>query len=198
MTTRKLDQRRAPPTTRASVLRRAAKGDGSELAVLYAPVAFRMARRLGLSREDAKEVMQETFVNLVERMARFRYEPSRGTFKAYLKTLVARRTADLLKSRERRLSLPPEEGRHSRLSSASGLDLELRRAALGAALRLVRREVHTKTWESFLQTTLHGRSAEAASKALGLSLDQVYQNKSRVSRRLRVHLRQLLKGTRPG
>jgi len=64
-------------------------------------------------------------------------------------------------------------------------------------LKLIRPEVATTTFQAFEYHVLCGWSVDRVSKTLGLSTDQVYTAKSRITRRLRTKMRELLGNDAP-
>src|SRR5437764_15107799 len=57
---------------------------------LYTPLLFDWARRLGLSADEAGDLVQDVFVVLVQELPRFSYRPD-GSFRAWLKTITLNR-----------------------------------------------------------------------------------------------------------
>ena len=60
------------------------------------------------------------------------------------------------------------------------------------ALDLVRAEFENRTWEAFWRTAIDGQRPAHVADDLGMSLNAVYKAKSRVLRRLRRELGDLL------
>jgi DNA-directed RNA polymerase specialized sigma24 family protein len=93
---------------------------------------------------------------------------------------------------------PPLDESQARLEEVSGgtdADGELRRALSGALLVSVMRRVRDQVvarnppqWESFERHWLGGRPAAAVAEDLGISVDLVYQNASRILKALRREL----------
>jgi RNA polymerase sigma factor (sigma-70 family) len=50
----------------------------------YWRLIYRVARQSGLDDATAQDVVQNTFIYLARRMPKFRYDPARGSFKAWL------------------------------------------------------------------------------------------------------------------
>lgn len=55
---------------------------------LYTPLLMRWAGRAGLAQQDAVDLVQDLFATLLIEMPRFEYDPARGLFRAWLKTLT--------------------------------------------------------------------------------------------------------------
>ena len=69
---------------------------------LYAKLLHRYACRAGLNPTEADDMVQETMVEVVEKMPEFRYEPERCSFKSWLQLTVRRRVADQFRRRKYR------------------------------------------------------------------------------------------------
>ena len=89
---------------------RARRGDLTALETLYrtleAPV-FNLARRLVRNPADAEEVLQETFLEVVRSLPRFRGE---GSFEGWVKRIAASKALMRLRSLGRRRETPLEPG----------------------------------------------------------------------------------------
>src|SRR5438093_3020848 len=51
----------------------------------YWRLIYRVTRQAGLDDASAQDVVQNTFIYLARRMPKFRYDPARGSFKAWLR-----------------------------------------------------------------------------------------------------------------
>jgi RNA polymerase sigma-70 factor, ECF subfamily len=176
----------AAPTTRSSIIARAAKGDTRELARLYLPVAFAMARKLGLSKADAEDVTQQVVLELLELMPRFRYDRARGRFKGLIKKIVWSRTIDLRRASARvDLCEQLDDVGDVSVDFDALFEREWKKAQWNAALERVRRLVKPSTYQSFQLFVLQQRPIDEVAKTLGLTRNQVSQNKRRVMQHLR-------------
>lgn len=57
----------------------------------YWRLIYRVARQSGLDDATAQDVVQNTFIYLSRRMPKFRYDPARGSFKAWLQRVTRSR-----------------------------------------------------------------------------------------------------------
>ena len=177
-------------TTRPSVLARARDGDASEFARIYSPLLYRMARRRGLDEHDAEDLMQQMMLELLKLLPRFQYDRSKGTFKGFLKKMTGNRVVDLY--RKKKPLLDPEaleqvvESEES--SGDEAFDREWQKAHLIAALDAIRPQVKPSTFQSFQLFALEGWPIEKVAETLGLSRNQVSQNKRRVIQRLKAQV----------
>jgi RNA polymerase sigma factor (sigma-70 family) len=178
--------------TRVSVIQRARRGDADEFARIYAPLAFAMARKFGLSEADAGDVSQQVILELLQLLPTFEYDRGKGSFKGLVKKIVRNRAADMLRRR-----MPPgdesvlERALHANGSPDEVFEREWYKAHLVAALERVRAEVQPTTLQSFQLAVLCEWPIEQVAETLGLSANQVSQNKRRVFARLKEHLAEL-------
>jgi RNA polymerase sigma-70 factor (ECF subfamily) len=173
------------------VIERARHGDGTEFARIYAPLAYAMARKCGLGQGDAEDVMQETMVQVWKQLPEFEYDRG-GSFRGWLKTIVRRRVLD---AKQKRRPTTDDEFLQTLSDRADPFeeqfDRELRKAHLMAALDRIRNEVKPTTFQSFQLAELCGWSIARVARTLGLTANQVSQNKHRVRERLLAHFQEL-------
>ena len=93
--------------TRASLLNRLKDlGDDAswnEFYHTYRDLIFSVARRAGLSEQEADEVVQDTLISVAKKMPEFTYDPAKDSFKGWLLTVTRWRIKDLLERRGRAL-----------------------------------------------------------------------------------------------
>lgn len=86
-----------------SLARRLCAGDDSALTELYdtySPFVFGLALRVVRDRTAAEDITQDVFVGIWSQPDRF--DPERGSLRAYLGTITHRRAVDLIRSEESR------------------------------------------------------------------------------------------------
>lgn len=165
---------------------------------LYQPLVLSWCRRWGASEADGADVAQEVFVAVVSGIDRFRREREGDTFRGWLRGITRNK---LLRLGERRRSQPMAQGgtdANIRFHEVPDTPLdetdpvEEERDLYRRALDLVRDEFEPATWRAFWRVAVDGLTAPEAADELGLSPASVRQAKSRVLRRLRVELGDLL------
>lgn len=168
---------------------------------LYSPLIFSWGRRTGLSEEDAADVLQEVWRSVAANIERFEKTSDRGSFRGWLWTITRNKLRDHFRGRQgkplaaggtdahERLQEIPDEEPMIDASSAHG---DAPADFLKRALNLVEGDFEKHTWQAFWRTTVDGHSAAAVAAELGISVDSVYQAKSRVLRRLRDELQGLV------
>jgi RNA polymerase sigma-70 factor (ECF subfamily) len=184
-------------TTSASLLERlrqpAAQAAWARFVELYTPLLYTWAGRLGLSADDAADLVQEVLILLVQKLPGFTYDPDQR-FRGWLWTLTLNRW----RAGQRRRELPMA-GDGSRLAEVAvpegveGVDeAEYRHYLVGRVLYLIQGEFQENTWRAFWQNVAEDQPAAAVAEQLGMSVAAVYAAKSRVLRRLRQELHLLL------
>jgi len=182
---------------------RARRPDAWERLVdLYGPVVYRWCRQSGLGPEDAADLVQEVFTAVATHVGGFRRDRPSDSFGAWLRTITRNKIRDHYRRRQGKpqaqggteaheqlaqIGEPPEPSDPS-TATDNGLDAWLSRRGL----ELVRAEFEDRTWEAFRRTAVEGQSPAHVAEDLGMTVPAVYQAKSRVLRRLRQELDELL------
>lgn len=189
-------------TTRSSVLRAVANtGDEAAWARffdLYAGFVFAVARSKGLSAEDADDVVQSVFTDLARKLPDFQYDRTKGKFRSYLLELVNWRIIDKLKSGKRdaeNIATYSQEARSGTLSGRDGssVEREWQAAALNEALRRLQTEVKPDHFAAFVESTVEGLDTETVMNLHGLTRDNLYQIRTRLTAKLKPILESVLK-----
>ncbi len=184
------------PSTRVSLLVRL--GDARDSAAwtqfvdLYAPLVYGYARKQGLQDADAADLAQEVLVNVAGAVGRLEYDPSRGSFRSWLFTIVRRKL-----SNRRRAQRTRREGTNGTSTEAlleqspapraeqDQWEAEWERGVFTWACEQVRKDVTVSTWQAFWRTAVDGESGKQVAADLGLSIPAVYHARSRILARLK-------------
>jgi RNA polymerase sigma-70 factor (ECF subfamily) len=154
----------------------------------YAELILRFAHRHGLQPADCEEVLQDVLTALSQAMPGFRYDPAKGKFRSYLKTVTAHAVYRRLSQKRPMVPLEDEEAARAAYAvepeSEQAWEAEWRQYHLRRAISKIASEFNRADLAAFDAYALGGQSAQAVAVALGLSIDQVYQAKSRILRRL--------------
>ena len=190
------------PETSLSLLQRLRResdpGSWQRLVDLYSPVLRDWLRRASLQPQDVDDLVQEVFSVLVKELPRFHYEPDRGTFRGWLRTIVANRLRAFYRSRQSRpMATGGDFGQmadqledpHSDLSQLWNQEHD--RHVSRRLLELIKPNFESTTWQAFQRVTLDGAKPVEVAKELGISTNAVYIAKSRVMRRLRQEMQEL-------
>lgn len=155
----------------------------------YRAVIAGLARRLGLNESDADEAAQQTLSEFVRAYRENRYDRSKGRLSSWILG-IAHHTALRIMERSRRSPVSdsssttdvPDEP-----TLRSLWDQERDRAILARALATLRDEsaLDDRTLLAFELSGLRGVPPPEAARQCGMSTDQVYVAKARVTKRLR-------------
>jgi RNA polymerase sigma-70 factor (ECF subfamily) len=185
-------------TTPASLLERLRRPGEPEawgrFVQLYTPLLYHWARRLGLSRDDAADLVQEVLTLLVQKLPQFAYDKHRR-FRAWLWTV----TLNQWRTNRRRHTPTHVQGREDAFSGLAVPDnaeavsaAEYQQYLVGRALKLMQAEFQPSTWQAFWQCVVGDKAGAEVARELGLTENAVYLAKGRVLRRLREELDGLL------
>ncbi len=154
----------------------------------YGELIRGFARRRGLQPADCDDVAQDVLLSLSQAMGRFEYNPAKGKFRSYLKTVTLR---GIFKRHQRDhgevgLARIDEATRAATNDHAveEAWEIEWRQYHLRQAMRSIEAECNKTDVRAFKQYAVEGRDARETAEELELSVDQVYQAKSRITRRL--------------
>lgn len=178
--------------TRSSVIRAVADA-GNEVAWqrlfdLYAGFVFSIARAKGLKDEDAEDVVQIVFADLARNLPAFKYDRAKGRFRSYLTGLVNWRVADRLKAGKRDVDLKANFWEEAKAAGRGNDDFAERvwqSAALEEALRRVRPDVRPEHYAAFVASAIEGQDTETVTKLYGITGDNLYQIRKRLTAKLR-------------
>ncbi|MFI4897595.1 MAG: sigma-70 family RNA polymerase sigma factor [Phycisphaerales bacterium JB059] len=154
----------------------------------YGELIRSFARRQGLQASDCDDVLQDVLVALAGSMSRFEYDPDKGKFRSYLKTITLR--AIYKKFRQKQQPSRQEPIGDGVLNATSDPETderweqEWRQHHLRQAMRTIDTEFSDADRAAFRLYALGGRGAKETAEALGMSVDRVYQAKSRIMNRL--------------
>jgi RNA polymerase sigma-70 factor (ECF subfamily) len=145
---------------------------------------------------ELDDMVQEVLTRLVSSLKNFEYEPGKGRFRGYLKTVTHRLMADL-KARPARTPVFGDEELLNEIEA--GGDLEERLAAmfdlelLDQAKERVRGRVEERTWSAYVETAERWRKPAEVARELGMKVGAVFQAKYSVITQLRREI-QILEG----
>jgi RNA polymerase sigma-70 factor (ECF subfamily) len=190
------------PVTPLSLLERARGRDENawgRLVALYQPLVLFWCGRAGVPASEAEDVAQEVFAAVARDLGGFHRDRPGDTFRGWLRVVTHNQV--LLHVRRNKGRVLAEGGSDAldRLQGVADplpgveqaeqpeMDLLYRRA-----LEQVRSEFEEPTWRAFWLTAIEGRSPAGLAGELGMSAAAIRQAKSRVLRRLKQELGELL------
>jgi RNA polymerase sigma-70 factor (ECF subfamily) len=188
------------PTTPLSLLERARGRDEhawSRLVALYHPLLLFWCERAGLSASDAEDVAQEVFASVAGNLCSFRRDRPGDTFRGWLRVITRNAVLAHFRRDNGRPCAEGGEAAWTRLQTLAALltgaeeepeiDLLYR-----AAVEQVRAEFEERTWRAFWRTGIDGRPPADLVAELGMTAAAIRQAKSRVLRRLKQEVGELL------
>jgi RNA polymerase sigma-70 factor (ECF subfamily) len=139
-------------------------------------------------------VTQNVLTKLVRRLRTFTYDPRKGTFRGWLKTLTDHAVLDYLRSNRRNGvtcgaavldALRGREGLQQALAEAADREL------LDVAAQRAQFQASSRDWQIFRDLALEGRPTAAVAAEHGLTVSAVLMVKCRVKKLLRDEIRRL-------
>lgn len=194
--------------TRYSLLGRIKNWDDAEswqeFFDVYWKLIHRTASHSGLTASEVSDVVQETILSVAKGIAKFRCDPSAGSFKAWLLKVTRRRIVDQYRKRPPFSCQTPQQntaGRKTdlieRLPDPNQLDLDTIWEAqwegnlLDAALERMKRRVKPAQFQLFDLNVTKNWPVSKICEKLGVSRTQVYLAKHRISRLLKKEVHNL-------
>ena len=166
---------------------------------LYRPILQAYVRRAGLNDADADDVVQIIFERLVELLQGFRLDHSLGRFRTWLWRLMHNAVVDWRRRQGRHqhrglTGINDDEPSTAPEEPESWCD-DLRRRVLEYSLSAVREKTQQTTWAAFEGHILNGLSSAEVAEKLGITVNQVNVNSSRVLARVKDRCREYLEDT---
>ncbi len=164
---------------------------------IYRPLLFRYARARGLGEDDAEDVTQHCLAAVYNHIGEFSYQPEKGRFRSYLRTLVNNRVRDLLRCRHDRQGRTGEFERLEQRepSPEEVFDRIWMEEHLAHCLRELRGEVEETTFRAFWNYVIEEQPIAQVCSDLNLRPNNVYTIKWRVTERIAAKMKELLDGT---
>jgi RNA polymerase sigma-70 factor, ECF subfamily len=179
-------------TTHATLLARLASGGDtlawSEFCDRYEELIRSFCRRQGVVSSDADDVVQDVLLALTKAMPGFEYNAAKGKFRSYLKTATLH--AIFRRTRQNKGTVALGEvstaapGAVSEDTAEQAWEAEWRQYHLRLAMGTIRAEFNSTDIAVFESYVGAGRGADEVAAELGISVDRVYQAKSRILKRL--------------
>ena len=188
------------PETRLSLIWRLQSGTDedawTEFSNIYRHVIVRLASSKGLQAADAEDLAQKVLLAISKHIVGWKPDPKRGRFRAWLQKIVRNATLNAL-SRIPQDAAPGGTTAMRSLadlsrSDAAAFDEEWKRETLNWAVGQIRPEFEPATWDAFWLTAVEGKSPNAAAAQTGKSLGAVYIARTRIMKRIRAKVDELL------
>lgn len=190
-------------STRLSLLLRVRDFDDSEawrdFVDIYAPRVFTWCKGLGLQDVDASDAAQTVLLKLVNTIRDFEYDPNKGSFRSWLKTIACNTANDIHRNWRHRgaadsaiAKLLEEVPEQTNMDSLVGqIEQAYRDELIAQASSRVKLRVRSATWQAYRRSMVDQIPAVQVADELGISVADVYVAKSRVIKMLREEARRL-------
>ena len=184
------------PTRQSLLSRLRNAGDDESWRVFfdtYWRLIYNVARKSGLSDDQAQDVVQDTVIAVARKMPEFRYDPSKGSFKQWLLVICRRRIQDQLRNIYSSRQLVRENSEEASAAEnmpdlAPAPDAQMDRDweqqwrdnVFELAMTRVRQRAKPKHYQAFDCCVVRGMSVSEAASMLNLSSAQIYLAKHRI------------------
>lgn len=163
---------------------------------IYRPMLQRFALACGLNPVDAEEVAQQCLTAIQEHIGSFEYDPEKGRFKAWLRTIVNNKVRNLLRDRRDRQAesrqfneLPTQED-----SPEEVFEKLWMQEHLWHCLRELQKDVEEKTYKAFQYYVIDQWPIERVCQELNMKANHVYTIKWRMTEKVSDKMKELLDG----
>lgn len=153
----------------------------------YTPKVLSWCRQWHLQPADAEDVAQEVLYRLARYLHRFPYDPAKGHFRGWLKTVARHAWSDLRASRQRAGQGSGDPHIHRLLEDeeapdrfVEALDEQFTLEVYEEAKARVQLRVSRSTWQAFELLVLRGWSGAQVAAHLQMTVAAVYMAKKRV------------------
>ena len=167
-----------------------------EFAGKYSGLIANSARMAGLRADEVEDLVQIVLLEVSAKIGEFAYDPSKGKFRGWLKTLTVRRAFDQTRKRERATELsvhrrPENEGDTGTIEGLEDLDQsaleraideEWMRALSDSTLKAVRERVSPEQFQLYDAYVVQDWPVKKVQKVFGVNANQVYTARTRVSK----------------
>ncbi len=156
----------------------------------YGPLVYSYAQSKGAQDADAADITQEVFRRISSAIQKFEYDPQRGMFRAWLRTITRNALINCQRKQQtgrgvggtevlRSLELLSEE------DDNEDWEREYELQMLRHAIRRLKPEFSASHWKAFELTVFEGRKAAEIVSEVGMSLGTIYVAKSRIVARIK-------------
>jgi RNA polymerase sigma factor (sigma-70 family) len=174
----------------------------------YSGFVWHIARKSGLSDEEASDVVQETFIGVAKNLQKKKFDTSLGSFKSFLLNQARWRILDQFRRKKKQQDreanihgdFEDDERRTSpidRCADPKGSTLETlwdkewNEKLMDLALRRVKTMVSPRQYQIFSCYVIKGWTPDRVKAELGVNAAQVYLAKHRVGRLLKREIQRL-------
>jgi RNA polymerase sigma-70 factor (ECF subfamily) len=198
--------------TRASLIARLQdwqdRSSWQEFFDTYWKLIYGVARKAGLTDAEAQDVVMETMASVAKHMPTFKYDPARGSFKAWMLNKTRWLIIDHLRKRalllaDRRVPSSTTTGTgtvekvvDAKIKSVTEVfEAEWAKKLMEAAIANVKRRVDPQKYQMFDFYVNKEWPPEKVGARFGVSVDQVYAAKHRITEMIKAEVKRLKQET---
>lgn len=161
---------------------------------IYRPMMERFALARGLDHSDAEDIVQQCMAALADQIRSFEYDPAKGRFKSWLRTMVNNKVRNFVRDRKEQAG---DSGPFRALASPEASAEEVfeklwMQEHLWHCLRQIEAQVDAATFKAFQLFVIDQRPVEQVCAELGLSANNVYTIKWRLTQKVAEKMAELL------
>ena len=164
----------------------------------YRKLILLRGRDRGLREDELDDLIQMVLINIFKSNSIFKYDGAKGRFRDYLKTIIDRRSFDLIRKRKNALESLNELGDRGIVLSSDDHENaekhwedEWQKHLLEQAIEYISAEVQEQSITIFRLLAQEHKSAEQVAEELDINIDAVYVVKHRMMKRIKPVLKQL-------
>jgi len=161
---------------------------------VYRPILLRFAASRGLDHADAEDVVQQCMAAIQDHIQGFDYDPQKGRFKGWLRTMVNNKIRNFLRDRRERqgdsrafAELPSQEE-----SPEEAFEKLWMQEHLWHCLRQLRGQVEDSTFLAFQRYVMEQWPIERVCAELQMKPNQVYTIKWRMTEKIAAKMSELI------
>jgi RNA polymerase sigma-70 factor (ECF subfamily) len=181
--------------TRRTLLSRLRSWDDQEswheFFATYGKLLYSFATKAGLRDAEAQDAVQETIISVAKELPGFKYDPARGSFKGWLKTVARRRIADRFRNAGRDQPATESADEPSVDPLESIWNTEWSRHVTQMAMHRLRSKVNQRQCQIFDLLVAQGLPVGEVARLMGVSHAHIYLVKHRLLRAFKDELRRV-------
>lgn len=161
---------------------------------IYRPMLYRFATACRLDHADAEDVSQHCLTAIANRISDFAYDPKKGKFKGWLRTMVNNRVRNLMRDRKDRPGKTDDFERNQQREPQPDevFDKIWMEEHLWHCLRELKGEVDESTYKAFQLYVLEQKPIEEVCAGLSMTPNNVYTIKWRMTEKVGAKMKDLL------
>lgn len=158
----------------------------------YAPIIAGFAAKYGAQQQDIDDIIQDVMASFFKASGTFEYNPARGRFRGWLKTVTVRAAIRRAGKNLRFRGIPFDELSDIELAVDEAWNDAWEQQLVASALASIRAECgDSLAFRAFEQYVLLDRDATVVASELGTSVNNVHQAKVRITKKLREAVQKL-------